>query len=325
MKALIVEISDKYVILLKNNGEFVKIPRVYCTGESELKAGCEVDSSPWERNIEKAKKDALRIAARKVASIAAIFLLVLCIYWGVDSYYRPYTYISIDINPSVEIVTNIFDRIINIRGINDDGKKIVSLKEYRNRSVNEGIENIIGSAIETGYIKQNYENVVLLTILSKDPDEIIKIEEDIQKTIAEEISAAGMDTSIYNIEDAVLNCKIIRFILQPLVENSISHGLEKKPGYKQIIIDAYKKENFLILKVSDNGIGISPDRLNQLIKFIDEHDGKLIDNNNHLCLGLKNVHQRIRLFLGKPYGLKIFSALGKGTEIEITLPFNQES
>lgn len=128
---------------------------------------------------------------------------------------------------------------------------------------------------------------------------------------------------IYNIEANVLNCKIVRFILQPLIENALSHGLEKITGYKEIVISANKEENFLVFKVTDNGVGILDNKLEQLLKYIYETDTSFFNQTDkYLSLGLKNVHQRIRLFLGEPYGLKVLSTFGKGTCIEILLPFN---
>lgn len=112
--------------------------------------------------------------------------------------------------------------------------------------------------------------------------------------------------------------KILPLLLQPIVENSISHGLE---GYDdatgKIILCISKDDTYLYIDISDNGIGMTKEQLECLRKKISRKDSTLTQS-----IGLYNINQRIRLCYGDDYQLQIFSELGKGTVIRLTLPLN---
>lgn len=117
------------------------------------------------------------------------------------------------------------------------------------------------------------------------------------------------------IEPDVLNCEIIKMIIQPLIENSIYHGLSECSSNGKIIIQAIKIDNNLALTISDNGIGIEEEKLKELNSYI--NDG----NNNFKGIALRNINRRLKLNYGEEYGLKIFSVFGKGTSMLLTLPY----
>lgn len=110
------------------------------------------------------------------------------------------------------------------------------------------------------------------------------------------------------------NNKILPLIMQPLVENSIVHGLELKEetGHIYILVEQ-KGENILIV-VEDDGLGMESEQLLQLQKDMNKSD------HDRTHIGVSNVHQRIRLRFGEEYGLKISSSPNHGTRIEILLP-----
>jgi len=112
----------------------------------------------------------------------------------------------------------------------------------------------------------------------------------------------------------VLDLMTIKFILQPLVENSLYHGLGamEAPGTLEIL--GYRDGDRLIFQVTDNGVGITADALKELIDYMD-------NNNNRLTsIGLKNVHRRLRILYGNDYGVKIASQTGIGTVVTACLP-----
>ena len=189
MKGLVVEIAGKHAIILKTDGEFEKVKN------NNFQVGYEINLNQYNGFSKETLGNTSII--RKIVSIAAVFAIIFGLTYGVYSYGMPYTYVSVDINPSVEITANIFDRIINIEGINDDGKKLISLKQYRNKKVRDGIGNIIKSAVEEGYIKPEYSNMLLLTISSKDIKKFGIIEKDIEEAVGKEINVSEIDTSIY--------------------------------------------------------------------------------------------------------------------------------
>ena len=115
------------------------------------------------------------------------------------------------------------------------------------------------------------------------------------------------------VPDELLNCEIIKMIIQPLIENSIYHGLSECSGDGKIIIQGQKIDNNLLLSISDNGMDeATRDNLNDYIND---------KNNNFKGIALRNINRRLKLNYGSNYGLEIFSIEGKGTSMVLTLPF----
>jgi two-component system sensor histidine kinase YesM len=110
-------------------------------------------------------------------------------------------------------------------------------------------------------------------------------------------------------------CRIIKFILQPIVENSFLHAFKNILGEKIIHISGMIDENCLKLFVRDNGIGILPEKLGELNGSFDLWDKKKVKG-----IGLPSVYQRIKIEHGENYGLRLKSIPGEGTTVEYTLP-----
>lgn len=110
---------------------------------------------------------------------------------------------------------------------------------------------------------------------------------------------------------------ILPLLVQPLVENSFSHGLEdRRPGgFICITIDSDKDDN-LIIKIQDNGCGMSEEKLAQLRERLTVGSVENFMNS----IGMVNVNQRIKLFYGKKYGIDIESQLDVGTEVTMRIP-----
>lgn len=117
-------------------------------------------------------------------------------------------------------------------------------------------------------------------------------------------------------------CMIPKMTLQPIVENAIFHGLEQKleRGRIQIHIDADVDK--LMVIVSDDGVGMPPERLEEMNRKL-RAAGSRIEmpkQGQHNGIALANVNSRLRMLYGEEYGLSVTSTLGLGTEVEITLP-----
>lgn len=106
---------------------------------------------------------------------------------------------------------------------------------------------------------------------------------------------------------------VINLILQPLVENAIYHGIKYKGEKGLIRITGYGEADKIILKVSDNGIGMDEEALENIFNKSKANEGKS-------GVGVYNVHSRIRLYYGEEYGLHFESAQGEGTTVTITVP-----
>ncbi len=115
-----------------------------------------------------------------------------------------------------------------------------------------------------------------------------------------------------DIPEELLSRRVPKLILQPLVENALYHGVKYKRAMGRIVIDGRDAGEDMLLRVMDNGAGISEEQLKALRAGVYE--------DNHTGLGLVNVHKRIRLYCGEPYGLSFESAAGQGTTVSILLP-----
>lgn len=122
------------------------------------------------------------------------------------------------------------------------------------------------------------------------------------------------------VEDGLKEIKIMKFILQPLVENSIYHGIREAGRKGHIQISAYQDANGLILCVQDDGIGMLPEELTELMADLESEEIREKDIHEG-GFGLKNVHQRLKLMYGENSGLQIKSEWEEGTCITIYIPY----
>ena len=119
-------------------------------------------------------------------------------------------------------------------------------------------------------------------------------------------------------EPGVERCRTIKLILQPIVENCIYHGIKKKRGTGKITIRAYRREQNLIIEVSDDGYGMPEEICRKILS--DEIESENISGSG---IGVKNVNERIQLRFGKKYGLSYSSEEGVGTTVTYVLPYNE--
>ncbi len=116
-------------------------------------------------------------------------------------------------------------------------------------------------------------------------------------------------------EPEVLECATIKLIVQPLVENSIYHGMEFMSGDGEIQVRAYRSGDDLFIDIIDNGLGMPQEQADALLTEDTPHE-----RGKGSGIGLKNVQERIQLYFGSEYGLKIYSEPDEGTTARIHLP-----
>lgn len=116
-------------------------------------------------------------------------------------------------------------------------------------------------------------------------------------------------------EPETLMLASLKLMLQPLVENAIYHGMEFMDGDGEIEILAVKQQDGLMLTVRDNGLGMTQEQAESLLT-----EQSRISSKRGSGIGVKNVNERIRLYFGKEYGLRIESEPDQGTTIRIHLP-----
>lgn len=126
---------------------------------------------------------------------------------------------------------------------------------------------------------------------------------------------------------SILEYEIPKLTLQPIIENAILHGLERKVDRGIIEIDITTTEDRLIIKISDDGVGMDEMILNNINEGLHEISGEGLKQNNSQKGGIAliNVNNRIKLQFGEKYGLRIYSIKNFGTSVEVTLPLVKES
>lgn len=119
------------------------------------------------------------------------------------------------------------------------------------------------------------------------------------------------------LDEGILDYKIPKLLIQPLVENSIYHGLKMKATRGYISIAIYEKEDLLEIKVEDNGVGMSIKRLEE----VNNNLKKRIQSSNY---GLYNVNERLNIYFGDRSKVEIYSEEEIGTTIVIKIPKKEE-
>lgn len=119
----------------------------------------------------------------------------------------------------------------------------------------------------------------------------------------------------YFVEEDAYSCMVPNFILQPVIENAIIHGLEPKIEKGKVSINISIQDEFLTFLVEDNGVGMDETEILDLYK-------KCRENNTKQSIGLKNVYRRLLLCYGEASMLKIESKKEQGTRISFLIPRN---
>ncbi|MGG4094076.1 cache domain-containing sensor histidine kinase [Paenibacillus lautus] len=132
-----------------------------------------------------------------------------------------------------------------------------------------------------------------------------------------------------NIPSEFMELEVLKMSLQPIVENAVKHAWPEFPDQeKRIKIDAIAwEENRITINVTDNGIGMEPYRLGRLSEILRTADNEELPSVDYGRggvqaggIGLRNVHQRIRLFYGNEYGIEVKSEEGEFTQVTMTFP-----
>ncbi|WP_123043349.1 sensor histidine kinase [Cohnella candidum] len=117
-------------------------------------------------------------------------------------------------------------------------------------------------------------------------------------------------------DDSLLECRVLKLMVQPLVENAIIHGIGRLGQEGFVRIRVYAELHDLRIEVTDNGKGMSEEEIAILLG----EAGKEKSSSRFSGMGVRNVHERIVRMFGEPYGVKIYSEPGQYTKAEIRFP-----
>lgn len=125
------------------------------------------------------------------------------------------------------------------------------------------------------------------------------------------------DTFVYrgDIEEEAKDVDTIAFWLQPLAENFFNHGMDQESEFNLLMLEAVKKEDGILVTMSDNGRGIMKDRLLEIRKNMEEGG-----DDPGADIGLRNVYMRLSYFYGEAFSMNIENQVAGGLKIDIFLP-----
>lgn len=162
----------------------------------------------------------------------------------------------------------------------------------------------------------------LMQYVMKEKSDMVTLETELHYTkyfidILSTRNNGDINISVNVAKDVSPQAKILKLCTHTILENSFYHGISPRSDQNgNISIDISRKENSLLITISDDGIGMSGEQLNELNYKLDNCDS--FENNS---IGLLNVYQRIKLIFGEEYGLKIYSEVNQGTTVTMTMPY----
>lgn len=177
----------------------------------------------------------------------------------------------------------------------------------------------------TGIAEMTTALARLMKAISKDTKSIVSLKDELELLdnyfLIQQYRYGGTISLHYDIDNDYKACQILKFTLQPIVENAIFHGIEPKGEAGHITIKAYKTlinhKEALRIDITDDGIGMTKEQIASLLS-----KGHHAGSDFFKKIGIHNVHQRILYAFGPDYGLSLQSEVGHFTIVSILLPYN---
>ena len=161
----------------------------------------------------------------------------------------------------------------------------------------------------------------ILDYAMDEPKYTATIEQELEiaeKYVEIERLKTGIDfETVFDVDGSLLQHSCLKLFLQPIIENAVMHGIKRaRERDGKIVVRVHKNGEFIEFSVADNGKGMTSEKLKEVEKLL---EAPFEDYSR--CIGMRNINQRIRLFYGKEYGLKITSD-ENGTTVVIDIPIN---
>ena len=133
----------------------------------------------------------------------------------------------------------------------------------------------------------------------------------------QQVRYEGKFTYTAHISPELLDCMVPNLVVQPLVENAIVHGIEAKVGKGELKLTGWLEGNDIYIEIYDNGGGIDQERLTRVFR---DEGGPQNPVSERESIGMVNVHRRLKLYFGEPYGLTVESEPGEFTRVRLHIP-----
>lgn len=173
---------------------------------------------------------------------------------------------------------------------------------------NTGIEKMVKSLVSLlKNISKGVSDKITLA------DELALLEDYIN---IQSIRYMGAFEYVCTVPEELRQYRIIKFTLQPLVENAIFHGIVPKGDFGVVTVNAFEEEDFLVITITDDGTGMTEETVETLLHPKENHDRS---SSSMAGIGIANVHRRLRLSYGKGAGLSVESVLGQYTKVYVRI------
>lgn len=166
MKGIVVEINKNDAVILTDDGIFAKVKnKNYAVGQAA--------------NIQESRKTYSKLVAG-AASMAAAFAVCTI---GAYAWFTPTDYVSLDVNPSVEYSLNTFDRILEVKGVNDDGEEILDNLDLKNMTIEDAVKETLDKLMADGYLTDDPNGGVVITTSNDEMEDAEQLASELEQEI----------------------------------------------------------------------------------------------------------------------------------------------
>lgn len=171
MKGIVIEINNNQAAVLSDNGAVVKIKnKNYETGQ-----------------VVRMKENKMNFI-KKAGSIAAVLAVTAA---GSFAYAAPATYVSLDVNPSIEYTVNTFGKVLSVKAVNDDGEVIASELDVKNVNISKAVKVTIDKLREGGYITEDEDAGIVITISASNDEKAEELAEELEEETKQYVEEVG--------------------------------------------------------------------------------------------------------------------------------------
>ena len=229
---------------------------------------------------------------------------------------------------SFDVMTHRIQELMEQNVHEQEEKRKSELKALQSQINPHFLYNTLDSIIWMAEGKKNEEVVLMTASLARllrqsisNEDEVVPIANEVEYargylTIQKMRYKDKLEFQI-DVDSSILYIPLIKLVLQPIIENSIYHGLKYKESKGLLIVKGFMKDGNAVLQVIDDGVGMDEETLAHIY---DKHKVNYHSNG----VGVYNVQKRLKLYYGENYGITYTSEKGKGTTATITIPGRQE-
>lgn len=327
------------ILILNKNKELV-------SSESIKKIGWKViNITPYEELTEEVQKASMTVV------FIIIVLLLLFMVFSLTFFREIIIPINGLMKKMKNVEKGNFDEAIEIKSSNElyqlgesfnrmvrQVKFLIIERDLKERQRNQAEIEVLQSQINPHFLSNTLNSIRLMAMIAK-TDSIKNMTNALIKLLQASFAKRGKFISVseelenlesylhimkvrfgdkfdtfFEIEEEVKGYSVLRLILQPIVENSILHGVSELDNKGLITVKGYKKEHKLYFEIEDNGVGMTQEQIEKLLEDSESN------SKGFSSIGIKNVDRRIKLNHGNEFGLFIESEPGSYTRITIHLP-----